>query len=71
MAMLGNLQALGGMNRTATVWQVTPPSLIIVVPQRMTVNDQPSQFCHAWYVWNSHHQPTHLVWDDLTEGTLF
>jgi hypothetical protein len=68
VAMLGSLQALGGINRTSEVWTKAPPSLVLVIPQRMVVNGAPSQFCHAWYVWRSEHPVTTLVWDELKEG---
>jgi hypothetical protein len=71
VAMLGNMQALGGVNRTSKIWLPKPPSQVIVIPQRMVVNDSPSQFCHAWFVWNTTPPPTRITWDDLTEGALF
>jgi hypothetical protein len=66
VAMLASLQALGGKSRTESIWTQMPPSLIIVIPDRMVVNGNPSQFCHAWYVWDKDRSPnTQIIWHTI------
>jgi hypothetical protein len=68
VALLANLQAAGGTNRTRSVWTITPPSLILIIPQRMKVNGKASQFCHAWFVWERGLRTlgqTRVEWKDL------
>jgi hypothetical protein len=51
VAMLLPLGYLGGARRTQRIWAAQPPTLALVVPQRMCVNGQASQFSHCWAVW--------------------
>lgn len=68
VAMLANLQSIGGIGRTENVWKPTPPSDIVVIPERMKVNGKPSQFCHAWFVWLDRRPgvTTRLHWQNAT-----
>lgn len=46
----------GGAGRVSDIWRPNPPDRILVVPQRMHVGGKPSQFNHAWVVWD-HRRP--------------
>lgn len=63
VAMLGGVHFLGGKQRMDDLWAPNPPSLVIIVTNRMKVYDSPSQFNHAWFVWERTGAPTRLVWD--------
>lgn len=51
-ALLVGIHRLGGAQRLDNLWKVIPPSLIIIVPERMKVNGQSSAFNHVWVVWD-------------------
>lgn len=42
----------GGTGRAERVWRAHPPDRVIAIPQRMVVDGKPSQFNHAWVVWD-------------------
>jgi hypothetical protein len=63
VAMLLPMGALGGIDRCRRLWQPRPPTLILVIANRMVVHGKPSQFNHLWAVWDKRvHQPTVIRW---------
>lgn len=53
----------GGARRADGTWIPHPPTRIIVIAERMRVNGSPSQFNHAWVIWDKSAQgPTTLEW---------
>lgn len=42
----------GGSRRVKSLWWVCPPNLVVALGERMPVNGSPSQFNHAWCVWD-------------------
>jgi hypothetical protein len=52
VAMLLPMGALGGSARCRRLWQPRPPTLILVIANRMVVHGKPSQFNHVWAVWD-------------------
>ena len=51
-ALLVGIHRLGGAQRLNNLWRVIPPSLVIVIPERMKVNGKSSAFNHVWVVWD-------------------
>lgn len=49
--LLGWHFVAGGQARAASIWQKKPPTLVLVIPERMVVHNKASQFNHAWVCW--------------------
>lgn len=53
----------GGSKRVDDLWLPFPPTRVIAIAERMRVNGSPSQFNHAWVVWDLwSNAPTTLEW---------
>lgn len=63
LALLVGWHLLGGARRSRALWEAHPPTFVVMIPERMRVDGKPSQFNHAWVVWNRwDDSPTGLVW---------
>jgi hypothetical protein len=62
LAMLVGLHYLGGISRCDEIFIPTPPSLLLLIPERMKVNGASSQFNHCWLVWEKGKQTTTTAW---------
>jgi hypothetical protein len=64
LALLVGIHFLGGVDRTDRIYGPAPPAKVIVIPERMKVHGNSSQFNHCWLVWDSkEHGPTELIWE--------
>lgn len=66
LALLVGLHYLGGEMRAREIYRPTPPTRVLIIPQRMRVYGKVSQFNHAWLVWSKYDDPdmTALEWVD-------
>jgi hypothetical protein len=64
LALLVGIHFLGGIERANMIYMPTPPTKVIIIPERMKVHGQASQFNHCWLVWDAkEHGPTELIWE--------
>lgn len=68
VALLMPLYALGGEKRADTLWSQHPPTLIIVVSDRMRLDGQTSHFNHMWVVWDRTHGDSTTIFEWATAG---
>jgi hypothetical protein len=50
-AMLLGIHMLGGSKRMDSLWAAIPPTMVIIIPERMRL-ETASQFNHVWAVWD-------------------
>lgn len=64
LALLLPIGYLGGQKRYTSLFSSTPPAQILVVSNRMKVNNASSQFNHVWMVWdkNNTKSSTKTTW---------
>lgn len=64
LALLVGIHFLGGVDRTDRIYGPAPPAKVIVIPERMKVHGNSSQFNHCWLVWDARaNGPTELIWE--------